>query len=315
MHISIEGKLGLLVGLIGLGGAGAVVIAPEVGWGLIGVAVIGGVVLAFHHFSEALARIWNPGNNTRMIALAGMIVCGTGFIAFAGVYFWPARGILPGSQQEHHYSPLNQTILLACAPSALPDTVPQNGQYELKIIAGDVGGVFDVSMQQPGSKANWSADTSPTFALVCRFTNFGSSPIVNVEAYLELNIRNVVEVGTETRSGEIIRTHTITTARANLGIGDRNTFEFYVRNYSKYWAEIVLPTYVALTPVGSDHPTIVGLIQPPIRGFELQPFSRNPNGTKLSTQAPTIAQAPTLQTAPDLSSARNPVLIEPPQSA
>jgi hypothetical protein len=95
MHISTEGKLGLLVGLVGLGGAGAVVIAPEIGWVLIGIAAIGGVTLAFHHFSEALARLWNPGNNARMIALAGMIARGIGYLGFAAVHFWPRSELPP----------------------------------------------------------------------------------------------------------------------------------------------------------------------------------------------------------------------------
>ena len=92
MALSTEGKLGMLVGLLALGGGGAVWVAPnhtEIGWLMIGVAVTGGVALAFHHFNDTLTRTWNPGNNVRMIALAGMIVCGVGALGFAGIYFWP----------------------------------------------------------------------------------------------------------------------------------------------------------------------------------------------------------------------------------
>jgi hypothetical protein len=92
MALSTEGKFGILVGLFALGGGGAVWVAPdhtEIGWLMIAAAAIGGIALAFHHFDGALTRIWNPGNNARMIALAGMIVCGIGVIGFSGVYFWP----------------------------------------------------------------------------------------------------------------------------------------------------------------------------------------------------------------------------------
>jgi hypothetical protein len=56
MLISVEGKFGILLGLIGLAGAGAIMIAPEhteIGWTLIVVAVVGGGFLAYHHFSTS----------------------------------------------------------------------------------------------------------------------------------------------------------------------------------------------------------------------------------------------------------------------
>jgi hypothetical protein len=57
MHISPEGKLGLLLGLIALAGAGAIMVAPdhtEIGWLLIAIAAIGGMALAWHHFSKPI---------------------------------------------------------------------------------------------------------------------------------------------------------------------------------------------------------------------------------------------------------------------
>src|ERR1700733_5572201 len=33
------------------------------------------------------------GHRRRMISLAGMMFCGTGFIVFAGIYFWPRTNI------------------------------------------------------------------------------------------------------------------------------------------------------------------------------------------------------------------------------
>jgi hypothetical protein len=45
MQISLEGKISILVALVGLAGAGAIMIAPEklwIGWSLIVAAVCGG---------------------------------------------------------------------------------------------------------------------------------------------------------------------------------------------------------------------------------------------------------------------------------
>ena len=93
MAISTEGKLSLVVGLLGLAGGGAVWVAPdhtEIGWSMIAIAVIGSIALAFHHFSPKLEQLWQPSARLRMTALAGMIVFGLGFFGSAAVYFWVA---------------------------------------------------------------------------------------------------------------------------------------------------------------------------------------------------------------------------------
>jgi hypothetical protein len=98
MAISTEGKLGLLVGLLGVGGGGAIMIWPdhtEIGWAMIAVAGCGGAALGWYHFSATLSRLWGPTRRTRMIALIGMIIFGFGFLASATVYFWPAGAAKP----------------------------------------------------------------------------------------------------------------------------------------------------------------------------------------------------------------------------
>lgn len=92
MALSTEGKLGILVGLLALGGGGAVWVAPnrtEIGWLMIVVAAIGFGALVLHHFSGTLRRLWRPGNKARITALSGMIVCGIAALGFATIYFWP----------------------------------------------------------------------------------------------------------------------------------------------------------------------------------------------------------------------------------
>jgi hypothetical protein len=52
MQISAEGKIGIALGLVGLAGAGAMMVFPqdiEIGWVLIAIAVIGFIWLAINH--------------------------------------------------------------------------------------------------------------------------------------------------------------------------------------------------------------------------------------------------------------------------
>jgi hypothetical protein len=54
MRISGEGTVGLIIGLLALGGAGAIWVAPDqlwIGWSLLAIAALGGVTLFVHHFS------------------------------------------------------------------------------------------------------------------------------------------------------------------------------------------------------------------------------------------------------------------------
>jgi len=94
MHISGEGRIGFLLGLIGIGGAGAVWVVPnhtEIGWVLIAIAVIGVIVLGWHHFRETRSPLLSLGKVKRLGALiiiaAGVAITGIG-VAW---YFWPSK--------------------------------------------------------------------------------------------------------------------------------------------------------------------------------------------------------------------------------
>jgi hypothetical protein len=95
MHISDEGKISIGVGLIALGGTGAVVVASgpvllTIGWLVIGIAAIGSLLLVRHHYHSRLASIWAPNRKIRMISLVGMIACVAGALGFSVSYFWPS---------------------------------------------------------------------------------------------------------------------------------------------------------------------------------------------------------------------------------
>jgi len=94
MAISNEGKIGIVLGLLGLGGAGAIMVAPQflaIGWGLIVIAIAGAILLAYHHFGGRFGTGRDRNNRRRMIPLIGMVVFGLAFLASAGWYFWPSQ--------------------------------------------------------------------------------------------------------------------------------------------------------------------------------------------------------------------------------
>jgi hypothetical protein len=134
MSISTEGKLAILVGLLGLGGAGAIMVAPdhtEIGWVMIGTAALGGIMLGAHHFRGTLARLWTPSDKQRMISLICMIIFGLGFVGSAGVYFWPKSAAPPEPKAQAESIP--PQAALPSPPTTIPDPaedpLPRNAKF------------------------------------------------------------------------------------------------------------------------------------------------------------------------------------------
>lgn len=67
------------------------------GLGLTALPLLGAIIIAVR--GEAAAP--KAGHGRRMIALAGMIVCGLGFLGFAAAYFWPT-GRTPTNNEATH---------------------------------------------------------------------------------------------------------------------------------------------------------------------------------------------------------------------
>jgi hypothetical protein len=83
MHISGEGKLGLLAALIGIGTAGAVWVAPaftEIGWSMIAGAIVGMIALAAHHFWPTLTNLRQLTRKGKILAFFGILSFCIGFV-------------------------------------------------------------------------------------------------------------------------------------------------------------------------------------------------------------------------------------------
>jgi hypothetical protein len=83
MAISTEGKIGIALGLLGLLGAGAIMVAPTqllIGWSMIAVSVIGAIWLLFSHFEN-----WR----NRITPAIGAMMLGVTFLGWIVWYFGP----------------------------------------------------------------------------------------------------------------------------------------------------------------------------------------------------------------------------------
>ncbi len=78
MHISPEGKIGILLSLIGLAGTGVITVEPHmtvVGWILIGVFVVGIAWLAYSHFERGAWNLWIRNQKTGETERIGNVPC------------------------------------------------------------------------------------------------------------------------------------------------------------------------------------------------------------------------------------------------
>lgn len=85
MEFSFEGEAGIALALVGLFGAGAIMIAPThtwIGWMLIAIALSGVAGLILHHLGGRLPIRTN-------LTIAGAIITGIAFITFVSILFWP----------------------------------------------------------------------------------------------------------------------------------------------------------------------------------------------------------------------------------
>lgn len=128
MAISTEGKIGIALGLIGLAGAGALVVAPApwvtaVGWTLISVAAVGGIALGVHHFQLAWVFRKSDGYLRPWVGiLFACIILGAGYTGS----HWPREHALPPLQPQPPApaSRLERTVFLCLSPS-LPASADQ----------------------------------------------------------------------------------------------------------------------------------------------------------------------------------------------
>jgi hypothetical protein len=153
----------------------------------------------------------------------------------------------------------------------MPKLAPQNRMYELELI-GSGRGEFVSYAHAPGTEIDMLASGSaPPYAYLCRLSNLGADAIVNFEAEFTSYFMKVVQEEHGTRSGEIVGPpFKVTTPRMSVAGSDK--FEFYVRNYSPFFAQVVLPTTARDKVVGNDPGHNFELTPTQRKGFSMPPF-------------------------------------------
>jgi hypothetical protein len=166
-----------------------------------------------------------------------------------------------------------QQVQLSCEWSQIPKLAPQNGIYELELI-GSGRAEFVSSSLAPGTEMNTPAPgVAPSYSYLCRFLNLGAAAIVNFEAEFAGHFMKVVREEHSTKSGETVGPpFKVITPRTSVGAGDK--FEFYIRNYSPFYAQVDLPTTARDKVVGNDPGNVFGLTPTQRRGFSMPPFER-----------------------------------------
>ena len=177
---------------------------------------------------------------------------------------------------------LDQSILLECDISEMPDKFPSSGRiYTLEIqdaVHSDRPSIEDYGEMYGKPEASMKWPKTMYQAIECRFTNYGSNPVLNVQAALTVEFREAIKHkdGNGSEGGAVIKTIEWKTPRAYLGTGDQNTFIFYIWSHARQFVMISLPTTALVQAVGSDKWQTVQLVPPPpTSGLFLSPANLN----------------------------------------
>jgi hypothetical protein len=127
MRLDGEKTAGIGIGLLGLAGVGIPMVAPqhpEIGWAFIGAAGLGAIGLIAHHCYYFWQNRTKAGEVRKMAALVGMVVCGIGFLASTGMFFW---NVGPGISQEGSISTSKEGAARMILLRNYPDSVDRQG--------------------------------------------------------------------------------------------------------------------------------------------------------------------------------------------
>jgi hypothetical protein len=169
-------------------------------------------------------------------------------------------------------------ILFECHFSPLPDVMPDAPFYQMQLLGQKYDGGFGTFGQNPGEKLPWG-NIEPKAGIMCKLTNYGASPVLNVQMDLPVEYRKAVKQGNGPGSGDIVLQQTLPTPSVNIDVGNRNMALLLYINRSPYFVSATMPTTARLQQLGSDEWQTVNLI-PPHPGqsmFFLWPFNPSTN--------------------------------------
>jgi hypothetical protein len=305
MRISTEGKFGLWLGVIGLAGAGALVVAPApiiaiTGWALIGIAALGAIGLVYHHLCERIGLTWKPGHRLKMTALAGMIISGCCLVGFSLIYFGLSR-IIASADPRASVDSLDRTIALSCNDSARPTRYRDDRLlYVTEIVDPPTDGlpaiysIHSTAFPQGNREINWEKEPTPTQFFKCTVLNYGTTNVFRASFEFTVSWLSLVKTSTGIRNGHEINTTVVTSPSFDLGAMNRSEDYFYICNRSQYFAKISIPEVITLYTAESEVPRTVKAI---LSGSSysvmiLSPLTINSNPPAASPLAPAPPDMP-----------------------
>jgi hypothetical protein len=254
----------------------------------IGLVLIG----AIKEIRTEIKKLEAAGHRRRMVAIAGMLVCGLGFLSFTGMYFWPSSPV-----PKDAALPLDNKISFSCYGTGKPTTLREEKPTHMVEIIEPYMNNLTVSVADtfwgPGTeKINWGDDSgTPDWMLRCTVTNYSDVPLFGVRIPLAIEWLEVEKFENGTRSGNKIAALNAISPPLDLGIGAHNNIDyFYIANFSLYWVSIASPDAASIGAPGEASIKTVKLIpQSMFMPMTLQP---NPHRKPAPTSPPTEAPQP-----------------------
>jgi hypothetical protein len=259
----------MIAGLVGADAFGASAQTREIIFFLCLATALGMIIVgATKEVRNEASAISKSGHGRRVIAIWGMGVCGLGFLAFAGAYFWPSKPI-----QEADASPLDGAIQIICEPAMYPATVPQNKFIELQLNNNFIteGGVFIFQTQAAGTVLP-PRDPSifPIHGWKLRISNYGKVAVINATVAFPVEFSDAIKGEKGTSNGNVFKSVSITTNPFSIGPGE--IIDIYALNYSvNAYAKFLIPQTAQGYMPGSDKQETFKLIPPFLDAF-LPPF-------------------------------------------
>ncbi len=296
VKISSEGKIGIGLSLLGLFGAGVVIVLPDFhpfGWLLIGGSLVGALVLALHHCMELWRDRHAPGGVRKLKGFIVLTAVAVGLFSFGAWHFWPKPGIaatsvvapkkatapaLPASDGRVRAPPvppqptpsLDNTIRLNCQWGPFPTTAPSGGLYLMYIGQKGMTLAAPTAPLQPTGKVRWPTEY-PDYVQLCEIKNYGTSPIPRIQTIFSFNFRENLKTENGSRSGQTISSVRIPAPFQPIEIEAAGTADIVFINTSDLWAEGVVPPTAFVQSVGSDRFRSTKLVPPESSNFVLSP--------------------------------------------
>ena len=163
----------------------------------------------------------------------------------------------------------DESIHIECHFGFMPTIIPAEGRiYVLYAYPTDLqyggGGLMEV-FGPPGNKQSWEIGDGPSPGYKCQSTNYGRSPIFNVQMVFGLSFREIErdkDNPGSSRSGKITLSRGWLVQVNKIDQGHNNPFVFYIYNASEQFLSIILSKSAMVQMGGTKRNSIVPVVQP-----------------------------------------------------